>query len=86
MEIMKEFGMNNEFIINCWFQLSILIQLATSGFLMLLSANQLNPLKNGKKKSEKALARAEKREAKAAAKELKKLEKREAKATAKAEK
>lgn len=53
-ELMREFGMNNDFIISCWFQLSILVQMFTSGMMLLLSANRLNPLNHGKKgKTEK---------------------------------
>lgn len=49
-ELMMEFGMNNQFIINNWFRLSIVIQLATAGILIVFAAKRLNPLNHGKKK------------------------------------
>jgi len=61
-ELMMEFGMNNQIIIDCWFPLSILVQLATAVFLLLLAANRLNPLNHGKKeKTGKKSAKAEKK-------------------------
>ncbi len=49
-ELMMEFGMNNQFVINNWFQISIVIQLATAVALIFFAAKQLNPLNHGKKK------------------------------------
>lgn len=49
-ELMMEFGMNNQFIINNWFQISIVIQLATAVALIFFAAKRLNPLNHGKKK------------------------------------
>lgn len=49
-ELMMEFGMNNQFIINNWFRLSIVIQLVTAGILIVFAAKRLNPLSHGKKK------------------------------------
>lgn len=49
-ELMMEFGMNNQFLINNWFQISIVIQLATAVALIFFAAKQLNPLNHGKKK------------------------------------
>lgn len=60
-EVLRDFGMNNDFILNCWFQLSILVQMAASGFLLLLSASRLNPLNNGKKAVDKEEKRAKKK-------------------------
>ncbi len=50
-DVLSEFGMKNEVIINYWFHISIMIQMVTSAVLMIISANKLNPLKSGKKTS-----------------------------------
>ena len=47
-DLFGEFGMNNELIIQYWFQISVVVQMITSGILLGLSANKLNPLKSGK--------------------------------------
>ena len=49
-ELMMEFDMNNQFIINNWFQISILVQLVTAVALICFAAKRLNPLNHGKKK------------------------------------
>ena len=53
-ELMMEFGMNNQFIINNWFPLSIVIQLATAGVLLIMAAKRLNPLNHKRKRNHKA--------------------------------
>lgn len=53
-ELMMEFGMNNQFIINNWFPLSIMIQLATAGVLLIMAAKRLNPLNHKRKRKRKA--------------------------------
>ena len=44
-DLFGEFGMNNELIIQYWFQISVVVQMITSGILLGVSANKLNPLK-----------------------------------------
>lgn len=67
-DLLSEFGMKNDFILSCWFQLSILVQMFTSGMLLLISTDRLNPLKGGRKrkadKEEKKEARKAKRQRK----------------------
>lgn len=50
-EMMKEFGMNNDVLINYWFHISIAVQMVTSVILLKVSAVRLNPLKKQKKGS-----------------------------------
>ena len=49
-ELMMEFGMNSQFIINNWFQISILVQIATAVVLIFFAAKRLNPLNHGRKR------------------------------------
>ena len=49
-EFMMEFGMNNQFIINNWFPLSIIIQLVTAVVLLIMAAKRLNPLNEKRKR------------------------------------
>ena len=53
-EFMMEFGMNNQFIINNWFALSIIIQLVTAVVLLIMAAKRLNPLNEKRKRNRKA--------------------------------
>ena len=50
-EFMVEFGMNNIFIIENWFQISVLIQMITAIVLIGVAAKRLNPLHHGKRRA-----------------------------------
>lgn len=71
-ELLSEFGMNNDVIINYWFHISVIVQMVTSAGLMVLSANRLNPLSSGKKVLMETEDRKEKKEKKKRGKRKKK--------------
>ena len=52
-ELLREFGVNNAFIGENWFAISVVVQLATAVFLLWASAKKLNPLTSSKEKKRK---------------------------------